>query len=170
MTDNLRAPRPLVDEPLAFDEADPLNAEGRQPTGDGDAALLGLFDTCVDAERGFATMVDKAEPEFRDTAERFRALHDRHAALLRNLLSDRGLEPDSEGSFMGNVNEMVVTVRAFFDDIDADVMAQVRDGESRVLGAFDRAIAAPLLGPEAMMLRRLRDELTALLHQTRSIG
>lgn len=148
---------------LPLDAVIPLQPLSGQPIADGSEALAALRDRALDAERGFAVMVDKAEPEFRATAESFRALHERHAATIAEFLTARGLPVDAEGSFMGNVNAAVVTVRAFFDTIDADVMAQVRDGEKSVLEAFDTAVAAPLVGTEAMTLRKMRDELTTLI-------
>lgn len=148
----------------------PLQPQPDRPVTDGSEALVALRDRALDAEKGFATMVGKAEPSFRSVAESFRSLHDQHASIIGQLLIDRGLQPDSEGSFMGNVNQAVVTLRAFFDDIDEDVMKQVRDGEKNVLAAFDTALAAPLFGPEAGTVRRLRDELSDLLRRTRELG
>jgi uncharacterized protein (TIGR02284 family) len=133
-------------------------------------ALIALHNRTVDAAKGYATMVEKAEPTFRDTAERFRALHARHAFDLSRLLSDRGIEPDGDGTFMGTINRAVVTVRAFFDEIDEDVMKQVRDGEDWLLQAFDEAIEEQRNAPAVAPLRQMRDELVALLDDTRQVG
>lgn len=135
---------------------------------DADDALLTLQRRTADALAGFETMVDKAEPEFRPVVERFRALHDRHNAALTAILIRHGVEPDADGSFMGTVNKAVVSLRALFDDIDADVMDSIRDGENHVLTAFDEAITAVGMPPaDVTDLRDLRDELTVLLQDTR---
>jgi hypothetical protein len=42
-------------------------------------AVEKLHGRTLDALAGFETMVEKAEPEFRPVAERFRALHEAHA-------------------------------------------------------------------------------------------
>lgn len=132
-------------------------------------ALIALHNRTVDAAKGFGTMVEKAEPSFRDIAERFRKLHARHASDLARLLSDSGVEVDNDGTFMGTVNRAVVSVRAMFDEIDEDVMKQVRDGEDWLLQAFDKAIQeqnAPATPP----LRQMRDELVELLADPRQFG
>jgi Domain of unknown function (DUF2383) len=133
-------------------------------------ALIALYDRTVDSMRGFAKMVEKAEPSFLDTAERFRSLHARHAGDLARLLSERGVDTDADGTIMGTINDAVITFRAFFDDIDEDVMDQVRSGERWVLGAFDDAIAE--LEPEgaSAKLREMQTELTELLAETQHLG
>jgi hypothetical protein len=62
----------------------------------------------------------------------------------------------------------VVTFRAFFDDIDEDVMDQVRSGEDWVLKAFDAAIAEQT--GVAPKLQAMRAELAELLADTRNLG
>lgn len=155
------------DSARALDAIIPLEPLSGTPINDGSETLAALRDRALDAERGLAVMVDKAEPEFRATAESLRELHHRHATAIGQMLTSRGLPLDAEGSYMGNVNAAVVTVRAFFDKIDADVMTQVRDGEQTVLKAFDVALAGPVPRDEAAALRRMRDELTALLARSR---
>ena len=154
---------PTNNLPLAL--ADPVEpVEGR----DGAPALVALYDRSVDSVKGYAKMVDKAEPSFRPIAERFHALHVRHTETLARLLADLGVGAAADGSVMGLVNQAVVTFRAFFDDIDEDVMDQVRSGEDWVLKAFDDAIAEqPGL---VLVLREMRDELTDLLAETRTLG
>lgn len=143
-------------------------------------ALIALHDRTVDSVKGHAKMVEKAEPAFRDIAERFRSLHARHADELARLLADLDVLSEGDGTIMGTVNQAVVTFRAFFDDIDEDVMDQVRSGEGWVLKAFDAAIeeqqSAERLGADQVgirpvaKLREMRAELTTLLDETRDLG
>lgn len=121
----------------------------------------------VDALRGHETMVEKAEPEFRATAKKFRDLHDRHAVAITSILTEMGATVDEDGSFMGSVNKAVVSLRAFFDEIDDDVMDNIRNGEDHVLKAFDDALAGGGLRPEhETSLMSMRQELLALLDAT----
>lgn len=148
------------------------DAEGDAPQAAPDAAdaLLSLQTRTADALAGYVKMVEKAEPAFRPVAERFRAIHDRHNAALSAMLIRHGAEPDADGSFMGTVNKAVVSMRALFDEIDADVMDSIRDGENHVLNAFDEAITAQGMPPvDVTDLRDMRDELTVLLQDTRHL-
>lgn len=133
-------------------------------------ALAQLHTLSVDTERGFDKMVKKAEPDFLPIAERFRALHGRHIARLDAMVREMGGLPDTDGSFMGTVNVAVVSLRAVFDAIDAEVMDQVRSGEANVMTAFDRAIAASLPQGHRDALTAMKTELTKLLDDTRKLG
>lgn len=147
-----------------FETADPTTDAARPK------ALIALYDRTVDSVRGFVKIVEKAEPSFLDTAEKFRSLHASHAGDLARMLSDYGIDAEGDGSIMGIVNEAVVTFRAFFDDIDEDVMDQVRSGERWVLQAFDDAIAELDPKPASAKLREMRTELTKLLDETQHLG
>ncbi|MGR3501425.1 DUF2383 domain-containing protein [Pseudaestuariivita sp.] len=128
-------------------------------------ALEKLHARHVDAKAGFDVMVARAEPDFKPVAEKFRDLHARHARQIASLLPDGA---DLDGSFMSSVNRAVVKMRDFFDEIDEDVMDQVRNGEKRVQRAYSDAIeAAPdEVRPE---LLRASSELTALIAETRHL-
>lgn len=131
--------------------------------------LAVLHTRTVDARAGFETMVEKAEPHFSPIAKRFRDLHDLHATELAALLEAHDREPDRDGSFMATINTMVVSARAFFDEIDEDVMDQVRDGEKYVLNAMDEAHAAIPSQSVMTAIQRMKNELTALLDETRHL-
>lgn len=131
------------------------------------AALETALTRTTDARAGFETMVDRAEPSFRPVAERFRALHARHAERLARMLTDAGRAPDTDGSLMGTVNRAVVATRAMFDEIDADVVPQIVSGESHVLDAYRDALDAPLPAPEHEALASLLAELQAALEEAR---
>jgi uncharacterized protein (TIGR02284 family) len=130
------------------------------------AALAALHDRNIDMAKGFAKMVEKAEPSFRSTAERFRALHGRHTDALGRMLSDLGLNADSDGTFMGKVHQAVVSIRAFFDEIDEDVMDQVRSGERALLQAYEEAIAENTAQGFVAKLREMQAEVQAELTAT----
>ncbi|TAG31418.1 MAG: DUF2383 domain-containing protein [Rhodobacterales bacterium] len=125
-------------------------------------ALITLHDQTRNALRGFAVMVEKAEPSFQGTARKFHALHQHQAEALLHMLQAQGLEVDRDGTLMGTVNEVVVSLRAIFDEIDADTLQQIRKGEDHILTAFDAAIAEQG-GATADKLRAMRADLTQLL-------
>ncbi|MFA8384037.1 MAG: DUF2383 domain-containing protein [Pelagibaca sp.] len=132
-----------------------------EPTTPNDQ-LRDLYTRIVDAKAGFDVMVDKAEPEFRDVAISFRDMHARHAEEIARLLHGH---VDADGSLMGTVNKAVVSVRALFDEIDEDVMDQVRNGEDHVLSAFREAEENGPALHEAKLIA-MRAELEDLLHRT----
>jgi uncharacterized protein (TIGR02284 family) len=132
--------------------------------------LIAVYNRTVDSVKGYTKMVEKAEPSFRDTAERFRALHARHAGDLERILADLGIKAKADGSMMGTINQAVVTFRAFFDHIDEDVMDQVGSGEDWVLKAFDEAIVARGGAIPTVKPREMQAELTELLAETRHLG
>jgi len=139
---------------------DPEDFEAR-PTTPNDH-LRDLHTRIVDAKAGFDVMVDKAEPAFRDVAVSFRDMHAAHAEKIAIMLHGH-VEPD--GSLMATVNKAVVSLRAFFDEIDADVMEQVRRGEDHVLAAF-REAEANCSAPQEVELIAMRAELENLLKRT----
>lgn len=162
-------PRHLPDEPVADRPYAEDAAETREELRAEVRPLVALHQRTVDALKGYAKMVDKAELEFRLTAEKFRALHERHAAALADLLAELGEEVTPDASMMGNLNQAVVAFRSFVDDIDHDLMPQIRDGEEWVLDAFDEAILAQD-DAVAVRLADMRGELDALLAETSHLG
>lgn len=131
-----------------------------------DAALV----RSLDAKAGFEKMLEKAEPEFKPVAEKFFNLHASHASVLSEMVSSAGREPDTDGSVMSKINKGVVALRAFLDEIDEDVMDNVRSGEEHVCEAFNDALKqAPASSATHTDLARMKGELDALLAQTRHL-
>ena len=124
--------------------------------------LRALYTQIIDAKAGFDVMVDKAEPGFVDVATSFRDMHARHAETLATMLHGY---VDEDGSLMGTINKAVVTMRSFFDEIDEDVMDQVRNGEKFVLDAF-RDAEEHCAAPHEAQLIAMRAELEDLLNRT----
>lgn len=138
---------------------DPVGTDQARPSND---HLRALHTRIVDAKAGFDVMVDKAEPGFRDVAVSFRDMHERHAGAVADMLHG---DVDADGSIMGTVNKAMVSLRAWFDDIDEDIMDQVRQGEAHVLDAFRTAEQHSSQGDEARLIA-LRAELEDLLDRT----
>lgn len=149
-----------------------LDSSSTEPNATAEAgkdALVTLHQRTVDTLKGYMKMVDKAEPEFLPVAQRFHDLHVRHAAALAGKLSAMGVAVDPDGTLMGTINETVVGLRAFFDEIDEDVMSSIRNGENHVLEAFDDALDVKLSPEDAADISAMRDELVGLLEDTRDL-
>ncbi len=138
-------------------------ATGNDAVGESLDALIDLHKQSINTLLGFEKMAEKAEPSFHDVVQRFVALHSRQTSRLDQMVREMGAVPDTDGSFMGTVNRAVVTMRAIFDEIDADTMKQIRSGEEFVLAAFDRAIAASLPQDHDRALNQMKGELVSLL-------
>lgn len=133
-------------------------------------ALQHLHDRITDALEGFRVMADKAEVAFRPVVQRFVTLHEMQATAVAGMLVARGWVDDLDGTLMGTVNRAVVAVRALFTGIDAGGLASIRSGEAHVLAAFDRAIGGVVAPDDATALTAMRDDLVALLDDTRDLG
>lgn len=131
-------------------------------------ALETLHTRSVDVLAGFETMVAKAEPEFRPIAEQFQSLHQRQIAEIAAMLTKAGRTPDADGTFMSSVNRAVVSVRAFVDEIDADVLGQIQSGEQHVLDAYGDALAQRQGTQDAARLSEMRQELSTLLAEAQA--
>ncbi|QYK41449.1 MAG: DUF2383 domain-containing protein [Paracoccaceae bacterium] len=147
-----------------------LAGDDPAPTAPDMSVVVIAHERTVDAAAGFDKMAEKAEPHFRPVAERFLGLHQRHALILAGILRKGGIEPDEDGTLMGTINRAVVATRAFLDEIDEDVMAQVRRGEAHVVEAYENALHAGLPDPDRQVIADLHEELTALLAETRHLS
>jgi len=148
------------------------NITARPPRADAAQldALQDALSHTVDAHAGYETMTEKAEPEFRSVPLKFRELHHQHADRLAAAMVALGGDPDRDGGLMSTVNKAVVSVRAFFDEIDDDVMDNIRDGEEHVLESLAKAEAALPAGRYRDEVATMRTELQALLEETARRG
>lgn len=129
-------------------------------------SLAKAHTSTIDALAGFETMVEKAEPEFRPVAIRFRDLHRSHAEIMAGMLRAHGQNPDDDGSFMGLLDKVVVSLRAWFGKVDADALEQIRSGEQHVLDDYREAEAKAMSESDRSALTRMRRELEALVESS----
>ncbi|WP_108482538.1 DUF2383 domain-containing protein [Oceaniglobus ichthyenteri] len=130
-----------------------------------DSTLVDLHTRTCDIHAGFVKMVEKADPEFYPVAQRFHDLHHQQMNRLEEMVRLQGDTPQG-GSLMSSLQEAVITLRSWFDDIDDDVMDQVRWGEKQVLADFDAAIRDPRNSALQAELGIMKGELTTLLTET----
>ena len=107
-----------------------------------DGPLAKVHTRVIDVIAGYEELVERAEPDLRPLATRMLELHRRHVPELGALLAARGHAPDAEGSFMSLVQENVIRVRSWVDDMDRDLIPRIRKGEEQLLELYDDAVEA----------------------------
>ncbi len=122
-------------------------------------ALKSLHTALVDSRNGYEEAVEDAEgkgltPLFREMI----ALRTEHAAALAQHLRAMGEKVDSKGSFMSTVHRAVISIRSVITGLDESVLPGLIDGEERIVGYYDEAIAeSPNVSPEHGTLVKQRD-------------
>lgn len=104
--------------------------------------MKSLHTTVVDARNGYEEALKDAEgkgltPLFREMI----ALHEAHADALAADLARHGEQVDDNGSFLSTIHRAVMSVRALFGGLDESVLPGLIDGEERVIGYYDEALA-----------------------------
>ena len=107
-----------------------------------DARAAKVHTRVIDVIHGYEELAERAEPDLAPLAERMLALHRAHHAELHAMLAERGHSPDDQGSFMSLVQENVMRVRSWFDDMDRELIPRIREGEESLMGIYDEAIEA----------------------------
>ena len=121
-------------------------------TDDQLSTLQDLLSRSAENHAWFEEMADKAEPEFRHVALKFRGLHVEQCDRITAIMTALGGTPDRSGGVRAAVNRTSVSLRALFEEIDGDMMSAVEDAEAQLLADFDAALSS--LSPS-----RYRDEL-----------
>ncbi len=122
--------------------------------------LSRLHTQVIDAARGY----EDAEKATRQTdigalCAELRGVHVRHAHELAGALAELGHRPDSEGSFMSMVHKAVISARVSLTADDSSILPGLRDGEKRIVAAYDDALCEAELNPT---------ELAAIVDMVRS--
>ena len=133
-----------------------------------DAHAAKVHTRVLDVIRGYEELAERAEPDLRPLAERMLALHRAHHEALHVMLEERGHPPSDRGSVMSLVQENVMRVRSWFDDMDRELIPRIREGEEQLIELYDEAIAA---GPEGDRDRGLlADQRAALAREVARMG
>ena len=111
-----------------------------------DAKAAKVHTRVLDVIQGYEELVERAEPDLKPLAERMLALHRAHHEELHAMLAARGHAPDDGGSFMSLVQENVIRVRSWLDDMDRDLIPRIRKGEESLIEIYDDALAAAPVG------------------------
>lgn len=121
-------------------------------------ALHDVHTAVNDILAGYETMEERAEPEILVTIRNLREMHREHAAEIVQRLAELGETTGDDASFRGSVNKAVVTMRDWVSDLDADTLPFVRDGEERLLGIYEEAIAESERGGDVDSSRLLTNQ------------
>lgn len=127
------------------------------------SVLQHLLSRSADCRAWFAEMADKAEPDFRFVALKFRGLHVEQGQRIAAIITAMGGDPDGSEGLKAALNRTTVSLRALFEEIDGDMMAAVEDAESQVLGDFDAALSCLPPSPYRDELEQMKAELVMLL-------
>jgi uncharacterized protein (TIGR02284 family) len=132
--------------------------------------LASLHTSAIDARNGYREAVAKAEgkgltPLFTEAAN----LHDKHAAELAGLLTERGEAPDGDGSFMSLVHEGIMDMRSLFGGLDESVLPGLIDGEKRNIASYDEAVEEARGDAKQGLLRQQRTALSTFVDKMRSM-
>jgi uncharacterized protein (TIGR02284 family) len=133
-------------------------------------SLKSLHTTLIDAEKGYETAIaDATAPDMKALFERLSALHARAHADVHAILLEKGERPDESGSFLSLVHKTVISVRSAVKGLDRSSLPSFADGEERILGAYDQAIAdAGPADPAVATLRRDREALAAAVAEMKA--
>lgn len=105
-------------------------------------SLKSLHTTLIDAEKGYETAIADAEaPEMKAIFEKLSALHAQAHSDVHAILLAKGEHPDESGSFLSVVHKTVISVRSAVKGLDRSSLPSFVDGEERIVGAYDQAIA-----------------------------
>lgn len=131
--------------------------------------LTSLHTALIDSRNGYEEALEDAEgrgltPLFSEMI----AIHGKDAEDLAGRLTELGAQVDDGGSFMSTVNRTVISVRSLFQELDESILPGLIDGEERILGYYDEALAAAASGtPEHVMLAAQREALVQKLADLR---
>lgn len=100
----------------------------------------------LDVIQGYEELARRAESDLEPLARRMLALHKAHHEQLHVVLEARGHPPDDKGSFMGVMQRHGMRVRSWIDDMDRDLIPNIRMGEQQLIELYDEALAAAPAG------------------------
>mgnify|MGYP005989378363 CR=1 FL=1 len=127
------------------------------------SVLQHLLSRSADCRAWFEEMAEKAAPDFRFIALKFRGLHVEQSQRIAAIITALGGDPDGSEGFKAAISRTTVSLRSLFEEIDGDMMAAVEDAEAQVLGDFDAALSC--LPPSSYRdeLAQMKAELVKLL-------
>ncbi|WP_209425310.1 DUF2383 domain-containing protein [Pararhodobacter sp. SW119] len=103
--------------------------------------ISSLHTKVVDAAKGYEEAREIGRrANVGDLCDELRKTHMSHAHELAGLLLERGERPDSDGSFMSVVHKVVLNVRFALTADEKSLLPGLRDGEKRILEAYDDAL------------------------------
>jgi uncharacterized protein (TIGR02284 family) len=131
-------------------------------------ALSSLHTKLVDSRNGYEEAIkDAGETGLVTLFEEMVALRRQAIAELEPLVVASGINPDEDGSFMSTVHRTVISVQSMLTDLDETVLPGFIDGEKRILGYYEDAIAAAGDPDREVLLRQRADLLDRISEMER---
>ena len=110
-----------------------------------------LHTKVVDAAKGYEEAMDIARrDQVGELCAELRRTHLKHAHELAGLLLERGERADADGSFMSTVHKVALNVRFAITADEKSLLPGLRDGEKRIMEAYDRVPAGAVLVIQAV--------------------
>ena len=127
------------------------------------AYLKSLHTAAIDAKNGYREALKEAEGHgLTGVFERMEALHARDEDELAAELAGTGEDSDTGGSVITVINKVIIDVRSLFGGLKESILPGLIDGESRILGRYDDALASGVLPQrQEELLRRQRNLLNS---------
>ena len=105
--------------------------------------VTALHTALIDSRTGYETALEHAgdkglAPLFLEMV----ALRNAHAGEIGSALAALGHQPDESGSYMSAVHWAVINMRALITGLDESILPGLIDGEQRIVGYYDEALAA----------------------------
>lgn len=123
-------------------------------------ALQDLLSRSTDTHAWYEAMAERAEPQFRPVALKYRGLHSEQCDRIGAIMVALGGDPDRTEGIRTAVNRTSVSLRAVFDDIDLDMLSRIEEAEAEVISDFDASISGL---PESRYREELIDMKAELL-------
>lgn len=124
-----------------------------------------LHTKVVDAAKGYEEAKDIARrDQVGELCAELRRTHLKHAHELAGLLLERGERADADGSFMSTVHKVALNVRFAITADEKSLLPGLRDGEKRIMEAYDDALreveiaGSAATQPEITRLKAQREE------------
>ena len=130
-------------------------------------ALTSLHTTLVDSLHGYQEALKDADsssitPLLRDMV----AIRTQAADEIGDVLTGLGEPASNDGSLLSTVHHAVISIRSLFSGINESMIPGLIDGEQRILGYYDEALAAaPVDGPERALLVHQRAALESKISE-----
>ncbi len=123
-------------------------------------ALAALHTTLLDSMNGYEeALKDAGKSGLITVFEAMLALRRQATVELEPLLTQAGVKPDQDGSFMSTVHRAIISVQSMMTDLDETVLPGFIDGEKRILTYYDDALAGAG-DPDREILLRQREQTT----------
>ena len=121
-------------------------------------ALSTLHTTLVDSRNGYEeALKDAGKSGLVTLFEEMVALRQQASVELEPLLLKSGATPDDNGSFMSTVHRTIISFQSMLTDLDETVLPGFIDGEQRIIGYYDEAIAAAPESDREVLVRQRAD-------------